>query len=556
MHHYISWQNNISQHSSDYLEIMADHEASTQCCDRASPGASIDLEPTQCCDCDSPSASIDLECSKHQVCMGCFVKRGSNQPKGPLKCGECVKSKNKPHTSYRDALLQKEPEKEEIKETTVSLKEEQGSSGIWIFVDDSNIWIEAKKLQSEKRRLKTKQDHRVRIDVGKLADAVADGRDIRKGLLYGSEPPPVDTVWEKIRKIKNFSVHSKHRSQLTGKEKQVDTMLVADITEIALETPMYERTTTILITGDADVIPGLEKVLKQERWTIEVYMWRQALSGTLKRFAADHKERVHIKELDNYMGKVTFTSMKFNISIPEDKFLLQKVKESGIVFTMKKEAFRKRIPTRSWCNQLESITQWPFQYYWFEIKGKKTDHLVIVFQHNEKEKPDVSEFLEIICDQESGDSNEKYCLPHVTDVQTFLSFNHKTFKKEFSPFDMALEQEGTYNKEDVNRSYHSVGPKHMKRYRLYSDFCRYKMNCLYGKRCQNQHTEEEKEYFRKQPGGRGNSLRKTRICKKYTDGGCPKLAPDCDYAHGEEDAWCLECTSNGHLAISCPSSEN
>jgi len=477
--------------------------------------------------------------------MKCFMGRGSSQPKSALKCGECVSSKNNPHISYRDALLQKEPVKEKIKETTENpQKEPSSTTGIWIFVDDSNIWIEAKKLQSEKRRLKTKQDHRVRIDVGKLADAVADGRTIRKGLLYGSEPPPVDTVWEKIRKIKNFSVHSKHRSQLTGKEKQVDTMLVADITEIAFETPMYERSTTILITGDADVIPGLEKVLKQERWTIEVYMWRQALSGTLRRFATDHKERVHIKELDNYMDKVTFTSMKFNIFIPDDKFLLQKVKESGVVFTMKKEAFKKRIPTKSWCSQL--------QYYWFEIKGQKTDHLVIVFQHNEKEKPDISDFLKIICDQES-DSEEKYCLPHVTDAQTFLSFNHKLFQK-FGSFNMALEQEGTYNKEDVDRTYHSVGPKHMKRNRLYSDYCRYKMNCLYGKRCQNQHTEEEKEYFRKKPGGRGNSLRKTRICCKHAEGHCPKPATDCDYAHGEEDAWCLECISNGHLTIHCPSS--
>ena len=76
---------------------------------------------------------------------------------------------------------------------------------------------------------------------------------------------------------------------------------------------------------------------------------------------------------------------------------------------------------------------------------------------------------------------------------------------------MALEQVGTYNKEDVRKSYDSVGPKHMKRYRLYSDHCRYKMNCLFGKRCQNQHSEEEKAYFRQRPNGRGKPLRKTKL---------------------------------------------
>ena len=299
-------------------------------------------EAAACSDCGCPDAQINLECSTHVVCAACLGQRGTSSPQNVLKCGECVKEKETTPLSYRDALLCKKPTtiaEEQNEDAEASIHEEL-PGGIWIFVDDSNIWIEAKKLQSEKRKLKTKQDHRVRIDVGKLADAVADGRIIRKGLLYGSEPPPVDTVWEKIRKIKNFSVHSKHRSQLTGKEKQVDTMLVADITEIAIETPMYERTTLILISGDADVIPGLEKALKQERWTVEVYMWKQAIAGSLRRFAADHKDRVKIKELDNYLDKVTFTSMKFNISIPEDKFLLQKVKESGVVFTMKNEAFK------------------------------------------------------------------------------------------------------------------------------------------------------------------------------------------------------------------------
>ena len=30
-------------------------------------------------------------------------------------------------------------------------------------------------------------------------------------------------------------------------------------------------------------------------------MWRQAIAGNLRTFAAEHKERVKIKELDNYI---------------------------------------------------------------------------------------------------------------------------------------------------------------------------------------------------------------------------------------------------------------
>ena len=47
---------------------------------------------------------------------------------------------------------------------------------IWIYVDDSNIWITAKKLAAKK--MKTKEDHRVRIDVGRLTDVVAKGREV------------------------------------------------------------------------------------------------------------------------------------------------------------------------------------------------------------------------------------------------------------------------------------------------------------------------------------------------------------------------------------------
>ena len=85
------------------------------------------------------------------------------------------------------------------------------------------VWIEAKELQS-----KTKEDHRVRIDVGNLADVVADGRPVEHGILYGSELPPVDTVWKKIRE-KGWKVNTHRRSWITGKEKQVDTNIVAEL---------------------------------------------------------------------------------------------------------------------------------------------------------------------------------------------------------------------------------------------------------------------------------------------------------------------------------------
>ena len=58
----------------------------------------------------------------------------------------------------------------------------------------------------------------------------------------------------------------------TGKEKQINTNLVANVTATAIRTPVYQRTAIVLVTGDANVIPALEKVLEEDHWQIEVYV--------------------------------------------------------------------------------------------------------------------------------------------------------------------------------------------------------------------------------------------------------------------------------------------
>ena len=381
-------------------------------------------------------------------------------------------------------------------------------------------------------------------------------------MLYGSEPPPVDSVWEKIRE-KGWRVESQHRSQVTGKEKKVDTKLVAEVTRTAITTPKDMRTTIVLVTGDADVVPALEEILKEDHWKIEIYMWKQALANELTKFASDHSDQVDIKPLDMYITEVTFTSMKFNIS--SNKALKSKVKESGVVFSMIPKAFGNRIPTKDWCNQLESITQWPFQYYWFEISKKKTDNLVVVFLGStEGSKFDVANFIATI---KTYEGKQKYHLPYVEKVQPFLQFIEKEFNERS---DLALEQVGIYNQDDVfdghenEKNYVSESSDkwstvtikgRRQRRQNYSEQCPYKFNCYYGTRCMSNHTPEEKQHFSQRKEGRGNPLRKVEMCKHFMkDAKCHKR--NCEYAHGEKDAWCLTCRSNGHFTKECPSKKH
>ena len=90
------------------------------------------------------------------------------------------------------------------------------------------------------------------------------------------------------------------------------------------------------------------------------------------------------------------------------------------MFTIESRAFHKggdfhnRIPTQSWLNQLESIAQWPFQYYWFDDhKNGKTNHFVVVFRHDPKAGEfDIRQFLVNIEVEADGEAKQ-YRLPIV-----------------------------------------------------------------------------------------------------------------------------------------------
>ena len=67
--------------------------------------------------------------------------------------------------------------------------------------------------------------------------------------------------------------------------------------------------------------------------------------------------------LDESLEDITFTNMKF------DPKYLQGNEKNAVVFRMEQNAFhhaRGRVPPKWWCRELESITQWPLQYYWVE----------------------------------------------------------------------------------------------------------------------------------------------------------------------------------------------
>ena len=141
-----------------------------------------------------------------------------------------------------------------------------------IFLDNSNVWIEGQRAATGDPIATERMDAAYRIDFGRLLEYVRKGRNIVDARLYGSEPPPNDTVWN-IAKDCGF-VPKVFKRNFQGREKKVDTQLCVDATT-AFYTHTPRNRILVLLAGDADYMPVVETALERA-WKVEVYFWANA----------------------------------------------------------------------------------------------------------------------------------------------------------------------------------------------------------------------------------------------------------------------------------------
>ncbi|HEU4364274.1 MAG TPA: NYN domain-containing protein [Candidatus Krumholzibacteria bacterium] len=145
-------------------------------------------------------------------------------------------------------------------------------ANLHIFLDNSNVWIEGQRAATGGPAGDERRDAAYRIDFGKLLEHVRAGRTIVEAMLYGSEPPPNDTVWS-VAKERGFEAKVFKRN-FQNREKKVDTQLCVDVTRTLYSNFPKDRV-LILIAGDADYLPAIEVALERE-WNVEVYFWTNA----------------------------------------------------------------------------------------------------------------------------------------------------------------------------------------------------------------------------------------------------------------------------------------
>lgn len=149
----------------------------------------------------------------------------------------------------------------------------------YIYVDNSNIYIEGCRIQAVRRRLAKNifdamndgvVDHDWYLDYGRLYEFFCKTGDVAR--LWGS-PPPGDTFWDMVKR-KGWDVKIYDRN-IRNKEKKVDVAIGYAMSKDAYTRVDKKKDVMTLVAGDKDYEPAVSD-LKSEGFSVEVAFWSHA----------------------------------------------------------------------------------------------------------------------------------------------------------------------------------------------------------------------------------------------------------------------------------------
>ncbi|CAB4388262.1 unnamed protein product [Rhizophagus irregularis] len=179
---------------------------------------------------------------------------------------------NKEVVAYFKGLLKSEQQIEKLEQEKNYLKEKLAQSelpgtaeSVYIFIDNSKLYIQGKKKVAECEPL---YENMVQIDYGKLVEMGQNKRHMGANpVIVGSHPPPEDTLWNSLRRLGyNVTVYDQN---FLNEKKEVNLEMVRNI----LRT-VYRNVpgTVILFAGDGEYGPAIREAL-DNNWTIEIWFW-------------------------------------------------------------------------------------------------------------------------------------------------------------------------------------------------------------------------------------------------------------------------------------------
>lgn len=162
----------------------------------------------------------------------------------------------------------------------------------FVYVDNSNVWIEGKHVSAVKRGMVANLDLAMKngicdnnwsYDFGKLLQfTVGDMKNIGRAVLFGSRPPVTDSLWTAARNS-GFEVITEDRSYYNNKEKKIDVGIGTKIIEDSFLKITPGKDDVVLVAGDRDYVPVAQS-LANRGIEFNVCFWNHA-SNELKEVA-------------------------------------------------------------------------------------------------------------------------------------------------------------------------------------------------------------------------------------------------------------------------------
>lgn len=177
---------------------------------------------------------------------------------------------------------------------------------VFIFLDNSNIFLSAKTIAAEKEGADA--SYKIRISFESLIKLALANRPMEFAVAVGSVPPQLRHVWNKLSQT-GVSVELFERGSESDREQAVDQALQVHMLRKAFDYNGHAGT-AVLLTGDGKgFLDGvgfhadLERMHKKG-WNIEVLAWEKTCNKKLKQWAEEIGVFV---PLEDFYESITYT---------------------------------------------------------------------------------------------------------------------------------------------------------------------------------------------------------------------------------------------------------
>jgi hypothetical protein len=427
-----------------------------------------------------------------------------------------------------------------------------------VFIDDSNLWVPGQQAGG-KKLVDADTDSRFRVDHGKLLTMVQKERHLIKATLYGSIPPPNDTVWKAVRE-KNVAVKVYKRSE-SGRAKEIHGSMARDIMTTLL-TESRENVTYVVVTGDRNLNPIIVDILSKGV-PVELWSWESALAREFRQLANSH-DKFTVTCLDSVEEQFSFTAFMSNRldrdidpahaivykELPADnqyKFILANhiqglLRLFYITIVASKAKGKRDYIVEFPRSNPETVLKKLQQITNFEYRPCSYPEYTMGVEQQYRPIQTTNRFEAIDIDDsgyESLPDTDYESLPD-TDMHYIEQLQSAKCEADITNTFDILEW-----KTEVRRKPGKM--TNVKRMR--ETPCAKGDHCPNASACHFQHSSEEKRLFDRLPKTKFQFF-KVRECNRENHI-TAEQKKWCAYAHDAEDSWCLKCLMYGHLTNNC-----